>query len=68
MKELIYWISVLEVRVFIIDRFELNKDVIFYIRFFNKIVFESVFEFLDFGNKGENISYWYFDDLVIVNN
>ena len=34
----------------------------------NRIVIESVFEFLDPGNKGENISYWHSDDSATVNN
>ena len=31
-------------------------------------MFESGFEFLDHGNKGENISYWHSDDSGTVNN
>ena len=31
-------------------------------------MFESVFEFLDPGNKSENISYWHSDDSATVNN
>ena len=31
-------------------------------------MFESVFEFLDPGKKGENISYWHSDDSATVNN
>ena len=31
-------------------------------------MFESVFEFLDPGNKDENISYWHSDDSATVNN
>ena len=31
-------------------------------------MFASVFEFLDPGNKGENISYWHSDDSATVNN
>ena len=49
-------LSVLEARVFTIDRFESDMDVTFYTGFPNGIVFESVFEFLDPGNKSENIS------------
>ena len=65
-EELTHRISVLEARVFTIDRFE--SDVTFYTGFPSKIVFESVFEFLDPGNKGENISYWHSDDSATVNN
>ena len=46
----------IEARVFTIDRFESDKDVTFYRGFPNRIVFERIFEFLDPGNKGENIS------------
>ena len=60
-------ISVLEARVFTIDRFESDKDVTFYTGFPYRIVIESVFEFLDPGNKGENISYWHSDDSATVN-
>ena len=67
-EELTHRISVLEARVFTIDRFESDKDVTFYTGFPNRIVFESVFEFLDPGNKGENISYWHSDDSATVNN
>ena len=56
-EELTHRISVLEARVFTIDRFESDKDVTFYTGFPNRVVFESVFEFLDPGNKGENIPY-----------
>ena len=38
-------ISLLEARVFTIDRFESDKDVTFYTGFPNRIVFKSVFEF-----------------------
>ena len=31
-------------------------------------MFESVFEFVDPGKKGENISYWHSDDSATVNN
>ena len=31
-------------------------------------MFESVFEFLDPGNKGENINNWHSDDSATVNN
>ena len=61
-------ICVLEARVFTIDRFESNKDVTFYTGFPKRIVFESVFEFLDPGNKGENISYWHSDDSATIYN
>ena len=61
-------ISVLEARVFTIDRFESDKDVSFYTGFPNRIVIESVFEILDPGNNGENISYWHSDDSATVNN
>ena len=47
MEELTHRISVLEAGVFTIDRFESDKDVTFYTGFPNRIVFESVFEFLD---------------------
>jgi len=67
-EELTHRISVLKARVFTIDRFESDKDVTFYTGFPNRIVFESVFEFLDPGNKGENISYWHSDDSATVNN
>ena len=67
-EELTHQISVLEARVFTIDRFESDKDVTFYTGFPNRIVFESVFEFLDPGNKGKNISYWHSDDSATVNN
>ena len=68
MEELTHRISVLEARVFTIDRFESDKDVTFYTGFPNRIVFESVFEFLDPGDEGENISYWHSDDSATVNN
>ena len=48
-------ISVLEARVFTIERFDSDKDVTFYTGFPNRIVIESVFEMSDPGNKGENI-------------
>ena len=67
-EKLTHRISVLEARVFTIVRFESDKDVTFYTGFPNRIVFESVFEFLDPGNKGENISYWHSDDSATVNN
>ena len=50
------------------DRFESDKDVTFYTGFPTRIVFESVFEFLDPGNKGENINYWHSDASTTVNN
>ena len=31
-------------------------------------MFKSVFEFLDPGNKGDNISYWHSEDLATVSN
>ena len=68
MGKLTHRIIVLEARVFTIDRFESDKDVTFYTRFPTRIVFESVFEFLDPGNKGENINYWHSDDSATVNN
>ena len=68
MEKLTHRISVLEARVFTIDRFESDKDVTFYTGFPNTIVFESLFEFLDPGNKGENISYRHSDDSATVNN
>ena len=68
MEKLSHRISVLEARVFTIDRFESDKDVTFYTGFPNRIVIESVFEFLDPGNKGENIRYWHSDDSATVNN
>ena len=68
MEKLSHRISILEARVFTIDIFESDKDVTFYTGFANRIVFESVFEFLDLGNKGENISYWHSDDSATVNN
>ena len=39
------YISLLEAKVFTIDRFESDKDVTFYTGFPNRIVFKSVFEF-----------------------
>ena len=66
-EKLTHRISVLEASVFTIDRFESDKDVTF-TGFPNRIVFESVFEFLDPGNKSENISYWHFEDAATVNN
>ena len=60
--ELTHRISVLQARVFTIDSFQSDKDVTFYTGFPNRIVFESVFEFLDPGKKGENINYWHSDD------
>ena len=68
MEKLTHRISVLEERVFTIDRFESDKDVTFHTGFPNRIVFESVFEFLDPGNKGENITFWHSDDSATVNN
>ena len=68
MEKLTHPISVLEAGVFTIDRFESDKDVTFHTGFRNRIVTESVFEFLDPGNKGENISYWHSDDSATVNN
>ena len=68
MEELTHRISVLEARVFTIDRFDSDKDVTFYTGFRNRFMFESVFEFLDPGNKGENISYWHSDESATVNN
>ena len=56
-EKLTHRIRVLEARVFTIDRFESDKDVTFYTGFPDRIVFESGFEFLDPGNKGESISY-----------
>ena len=53
LEKLTHRISVQEARVFTIDRFESDKDVTFYTGFPNRIVIESVFEFLDTGNKGE---------------
>ena len=67
-EKLTHRISGLEARVFTIDRFESDKDVTFYAGFPNRIVFESVFEFLYPGNKSENTSYWPFDDSATVNN
>ena len=67
-EKLTHRISVQEARVFTIDRFESDKDVTFYTGFPNRIVIESVFEILDPGNKGENISYWHSDDSATVNN
>ena len=67
-EKLTHQISVQEARVFTIDRFESDKDETFYMGFPNRIVFESVFEFLDPGNKSENISYWHSDDSATVNN
>ena len=66
--KLTHRLSVLEARVFTIDRFESDKDATFYTGFPTRIVFESVFEFLDPGNKSENISYWHSDDSATVNN
>ena len=68
MEKLTHRISILEARVFTLDRFESDKNVTFYTGFPTRIVFESVFEFLDPGNKGENISYWHSDDSATVNN
>ena len=67
-EELTHRISVLEAGIFTIDRFESDKDVTFYTGFPNRIVFESVFEFLNPRKKGENISYWHSDDSATVNN
>ena len=66
-EKLSHRISILEARVFTIDRFESDKDVTFYKGFPTRIVFESVFEFLDLGNKGGNINYWHSDDSATVN-
>ena len=66
-QKLTHRISVLEATAFTIDRFESDKHVTFYTGFPNRIVFESVFEFLDPGNKSENISYWHSDDSATVN-
>ena len=50
----------LQARIFCVDRFlESEKDLTFYTGFPNRGVFESVFEFLDPGNEGENIKYWH---------
>ena len=68
MEKLTHRTSVLEARVFTIDRFESDKDVTFYTGFPTRIGFESIFEFLDPGNKGENINYWHSDDSATVNN
>ena len=65
--ELTHRISVVQARVFTIDSFQSDKDVTFYTGFPNRIVFESVFEFLDPGKKGENINYWHSDDSATVN-
>ena len=67
-QKLTHRISVLEARVFRIIRFESDKDVTFYAGFPNTIVFESVLEFLNPGNKSENISYWHSDDSATFNN
>ena len=67
-EKLTHRISVLEARLFTIARFESDKDVTFYTGFPTRIVFESVFEFLDPGNKGENLNYRHSDDSVTVNN
>ena len=64
MEKLTHRISVQEARVFTIDRFESDKDVTLYTGFPNRIVIE----FLDPGNKGENISYWHSDDSATVDN
>ena len=53
LEKLTHRISVQEARLFTIDTFESDKDVTFYTGFPNRIVIESVFEFLDTGNKGE---------------
>ena len=45
MEKLTHQISVLEARVFTIDRFESDKDVTFYTGFPNRIVCESVLNF-----------------------
>ena len=66
-EKLTHRISVQEARVFTIDRFESYEDVT-NTGFPNRIVIESDFEFLDPGNKGENISYWHSDDSTTVNN
>ena len=68
MEKLTHRISVLEARVFSIDSFESDKDVTFYTGFANRIVFESVYEFLDPGNKSKNISYWHSDNSATLNN
>lgn len=65
--ELTHRISVLQGRVVTLDRFVSDKDVTFYTGFPNRIVFESVFEFLDPGKNGENISYWHSDDSTVNN-
>ena len=52
--------AMLQARIFSVDRFlESDKDVTFYTEFPSRGVFESVFEFLDPGNEGENIKYWH---------
>ena len=62
--------SVLQARVFHVDRFDSDKDVAFYTGFPNRSVFESVFAFLDPGRNGENIIYWHSqsDESDTVNN
>jgi len=67
-EELTHRIGVLQARVFTIDSFQSNKDVTFYTGFPSRTVFESVFEFLDLGKKGENINYWHSDDSATDNN
>ena len=52
--------ATLQGRIFCLGRFlESKKDVTFYTGFPKRGVFESVFEFLDPGNEGENIKYWH---------
>ena len=68
-EELAHQNSVLQARVFNADRFISDKDVTFYTGFPSRTVFESVFEFSDPGNNGENIIYWHSksDDSDAVN-
>ena len=55
--KLTHRLSVLEARVFTIDRFESDKDVTFYTGFPNRIVIESVFEFLKQGRKHKLLAF-----------
>ena len=57
LEELAHQNSVLQARVFNAGRFMSDKDVTFYTGFPSRRVFESVFEFLDPGNNGDNIIY-----------
>ena len=60
MEQLTHSCSLLEARLFSVERFaNSDKDLNFYTGFPNKGVFDNVFDFLDPGNEVKNIRYWH---------